>query len=185
MNITEPTVEEMLARTARFKDVNDSLGHDIGDFMLVNKFVYGVKLPFTDRTIIPVSSPKRGDIVVFRFPVDTDDPQPPERYTRLFPRWLPLLPLFLVYFISGVAETNRAPFDVSEGESEIVAGFHVEYSGMMFGMFMLSEFLHSFTISALVATLCSGTASPAAARTYQLDIWPQSSLPLRPLGSVV
>ena len=66
----------------------------IGDFMLVNKFVYGVKLPFTDKTIIPVSSPKRGDIIVFRFPVDTDDPQPPERYTRLFPRWLPLLPLF-------------------------------------------------------------------------------------------
>jgi signal peptidase I len=66
----------------------------IGDFMLVNKFVYGVKLPFTEKTIIPVSSPKRGDIVVFRFPVDTDDPQPAERYTRLFPRWLPLLPLF-------------------------------------------------------------------------------------------
>ncbi|HTW92848.1 MAG TPA: signal peptidase I [bacterium] len=66
----------------------------IGDFMLVNKFVYGVKLPFTDKTIIPVSSPKRGDIIVFRFPVDTDDPQPPERYARLFPRWLPLLPLF-------------------------------------------------------------------------------------------
>ena len=66
----------------------------IGDFMLVNKFVYGVKLPFTDKTIVPVSSPKRGDIIVFRFPVDTDDPQPPERYSRLFPRWLPLLPLF-------------------------------------------------------------------------------------------
>jgi signal peptidase I len=66
----------------------------IGDFMLVNKFVYGVKLPFSDRTIIPVSSPKRGDIIVFRFPVDTDDPQPPERYERLFPRWLPLLPVF-------------------------------------------------------------------------------------------
>lgn len=66
----------------------------IGDFMLVNKFVYGVKLPFTSQTIVPVSSPKRGDIIVFRFPVDTDDPRPQGRYTRLFPRWLQLLPVF-------------------------------------------------------------------------------------------
>ena len=49
--------------------------------------------------------------------------------------WLPLFPLFMVYWISGVAETNRSPFDVAEGESEIVAGFHVEYSGIAFGLF--------------------------------------------------
>jgi signal peptidase I len=66
----------------------------IGDFMLVNKFVYGVKLPFTDRTVLPVSSPKRGDIIVFRFPVDPDVPEPAGRYTRIFPAQLQLLPLF-------------------------------------------------------------------------------------------
>ncbi len=66
----------------------------IGDFMLVNKFIYGVKLPFSDRAIVPVSSPKPGDIVVFRFPQDPDMPEPAGRYARLFPKWLPLLPLF-------------------------------------------------------------------------------------------
>lgn len=70
--------------------------------------------------------------------------------------WLPLLPLFLVYFISGVAETNRAPFDVAEGESEIVAGFHVDYSGMGFGVFFLAEYANMILVSALTSTLFLG-----------------------------
>jgi NADH-quinone oxidoreductase subunit H len=69
---------------------------------------------------------------------------------------LPLFPLFLVYFISGVAETNRSPFDVAEGESEIVAGFHVEYSGMAFALFFLAEYANMILISALTALLFFG-----------------------------
>lgn len=70
--------------------------------------------------------------------------------------WLPLLPLFLTYFISGVAETNRSPFDLAEGESEIVAGFHVEYSGMAFAVFFLAEYANMILISALCALLFMG-----------------------------
>lgn len=70
--------------------------------------------------------------------------------------WLPLFPLLLVYFISGVAETNRAPFDVAEGESEIVAGFHVEYSGMTFAVFFLGEYANMILISALTALMFLG-----------------------------
>ncbi len=70
--------------------------------------------------------------------------------------WLPLLPLFVVYFISGVAETNRAPFDVSEGESEIVAGFHVEYSGMAFAVFFLAEYADMILISMLASVMFMG-----------------------------
>jgi NADH-quinone oxidoreductase subunit H len=70
--------------------------------------------------------------------------------------WLWLFPLFLVYFISGVAETNRAPFDVAEGESEIVAGFHVEYSGIAFAIFFLSEYANMILVAALASTFFFG-----------------------------
>jgi NADH-quinone oxidoreductase subunit H len=67
-----------------------------------------------------------------------------------------LFPLFMVYFISGVAETNRAPFDVAEGESEIVAGFHVEYSGSAFAVFFLAEYANMILISALTSIFFLG-----------------------------
>jgi len=70
--------------------------------------------------------------------------------------FLPLLPLFIVYWISGVAETNRLPFDVAEGESEIVAGFHVEYSGMAFAIFFLAEYANMILIAALASVLFLG-----------------------------
>jgi NADH-quinone oxidoreductase subunit H len=88
--------------------------------------------------------------------------------------FLPLLPLFLVYFISGVAETNRAPFDVAEGESEIVAGFHVEYSGMAFAVFFLAEYANMILIATLTVVLfLGGWLAPA-------DVMPFNLIP--PLG---
>ncbi len=69
---------------------------------------------------------------------------------------IPLLPLFIVYFIAGVAETNRAPFDVAEGESEIVAGFHVEYSSMTFSIFFLAEYANMILIALLTALMFLG-----------------------------
>jgi NADH-quinone oxidoreductase subunit H len=70
--------------------------------------------------------------------------------------WLPLLPMFVIYFISGVAETNRHPFDVVEGESEIVAGHMIEYSGMAFAMFFLAEYANMILITTMCATLFLG-----------------------------
>jgi NADH-quinone oxidoreductase subunit H len=84
----------------------------------------------------------------------------------------PLFPLFLVYFISGVAETNRAPFDVAEGESEIVAGFHVEYSGIAFGLFFLAEYANMILITVLTATFfLGGWLSPFAGIPVFADNW--------------
>ncbi|NBV88579.1 MAG: NADH-quinone oxidoreductase subunit NuoH [Betaproteobacteria bacterium] len=81
--------------------------------------------------------------------------------------WLPLLPVFVVYFISSVAETNRHPFDVVEGESEIVAGHMVEYSGMAFAIFFLAEYANMILLSALASLLfLGGWSAPVAALDF-------------------
>jgi len=86
--------------------------------------------------------------------------------------FIPLLPLFAVYFISGVAETNRAPFDVAEGESEIVAGFHVEYSGMTFAVFFLAEYANMILIAMLTAIMFfGGWLSPIPGLVGDSVVW--------------
>jgi len=85
--------------------------------------------------------------------------------------WLPLAPMFLVYLIAGVAETNRAPFDVAEGESEIVAGFHVEYSGMPFSVFFMAEYANMVLICVLATVMFLGgwlTPFPASWGWFEL-----------------
>ena len=95
--------------------------------------------------------------------------------------WLPLLPIVIVYFVSGVAETNRHPFDVVEGESEIVAGHMVEYSGMGFAMFFLAEYMNMILISALAAIMfLGGWAAPVSFSLFGMETpqWIIDSMPL-------
>ena len=91
----------------------------------------------------------------------------------------PLAPLFVVYLVSGIAETNRHPFDVAEGESEIVAGFHVEYSGVAFAVFFLAEYMNMILIAALTSVMFLGGWLSPWPLLNQIEI---IGLGWRPLG---
>jgi NADH-quinone oxidoreductase subunit H len=80
--------------------------------------------------------------------------------------WLPLAPMLVVYFISGIAETNRAPFDVVEGESEIVAGHMVEYSGMTYALFFIAEYMNMILIATLTAVMFFGGWQPPISSAF-------------------
>jgi len=95
--------------------------------------------------------------------------------------WLPLLPIFVVYVIAGIAETNRHPFDVVEGESEIVAGHMVEYSGMAFAMFFLAEYANIILVSALASVMfLGGWMAPVSFALFGMETpgWIEATLPV-------
>jgi len=92
----------------------------------------------------------------------------------VFPNWylLPQLPMFLVFMMAGIAETNRAPFDLPEAETELVGGYHTEYSGVKFALFFLAEYLNIITVSAVATTLFLGGPDGPIVHGFLPWLWP-------------